>query len=468
MLDSIIAFMNDDPSLVASVVIGSLVAIAILIWGMMWSSRSSQTEAPPPRRTRRSPKPGSKPIPPPAPAPEDYSVEEIDDVLDAEPKIAYDQHPAEASREVSVGAEKEDHYVVTVHYGTDREDAGVEKEPDERFNCNRARPAPGQPIVTYGSCDVSIPKTHKVGKLEAPSWYQSAQPSKHVLLLSLLSKDAATFFDDVKKAAGDRKQAFVFVHGFSVSFEDAARRTAQLAFDLKFDGAPIFFSWPTEVVGFTNPDPTAYSEAENNARWATQHFRTFLQDVIQKTGAETVHLIAHSMGNRVVSDALMELYWSLTDDEKACIGEVILTAPDIDADVFVDQIAPRITSMNSRVTLYASDRDRALASSKTMHGYPRIGDYGALALMHALPAKMDVVDASLVDTDSFGHSYYGNSESVISDLCHVVLTGSRAPHRTLTLDGLKTANGEDVWRAKRETQLETVWASVSKDIGKLA
>lgn len=388
--------------------------------------------------------------------------------FEAEPKIAYDRSPAEASREVSVGVDHEDHFVVTVHYGTDREDTGAESDPDDRFNCDRARPTDPSAIVTYGSCTVSIPKTHQVGKLEAPSWLRSAQPSKHVLLLGLETMDAAAFFEAVKKATGTRKQAFVFVHGFSVSFEDAARRTAQLAFDLKFDGAPIFFSWPTEVVGFTNPDPTAYSEAENNARWATQHFRVFLQDVIRKTGAETVHLIAHSMGNRIVSDALMELFWSLTDAEKNRIGEVILTAPDIDADVFVDQIAPRITAMNSRVTLYASDRDRALASSKTVHGYPRIGDFGAIQLMHALPARLEVVDASLVDTDSFGHSYYGNSESVISDLCHLVLTGSRAHGRTLTLDGMKTAKGEALWRVKRETQLDQVWASVSKDIGTLA
>jgi esterase/lipase superfamily enzyme len=36
------------------------------------------------------------------------------------------------------------------------------------------------------------------------------------------------------------KDAFVFIHGYNVSFEDAARRTGQFAYDLKFVGAPIF------------------------------------------------------------------------------------------------------------------------------------------------------------------------------------------------------------------------------------
>lgn len=42
------------------------------------------------------------------------------------------------------------------------------------------------------------------------------------------------------------RRAFIFVHGFNNSFEDAARRTAQIAFDVKFDGVPLFYSWPSK------------------------------------------------------------------------------------------------------------------------------------------------------------------------------------------------------------------------------
>ncbi|SIT51767.1 conserved hypothetical protein [Paraburkholderia piptadeniae] len=33
----------------------------------------------------------------------------------------------------------------------------------------------------------------------------------------------------------------LFIHGYNVSFEDAAMRTAQMAYDLDFAGAPVFF-----------------------------------------------------------------------------------------------------------------------------------------------------------------------------------------------------------------------------------
>jgi esterase/lipase superfamily enzyme len=41
------------------------------------------------------------------------------------------------------------------------------------------------------------------------------------------------------------KSVLLFVHGFNVTFTDAALRTAQLAHDLSFGGVPFFFSWPS-------------------------------------------------------------------------------------------------------------------------------------------------------------------------------------------------------------------------------
>ena len=69
-----------------------------------------------------------------------------------------------------------------------------------------------------------------------------------------------------------------------------------------------------------------------------------------------------------------------------------------------------------------------------------------------------------VDTDVLGHSYYGNAESVISDICHVVTTRTRAPHRSLTLLQGQATSGEDFWKVKRETSLEAVWAAISQGI----
>ena len=41
-----------------------------------------------------------------------------------------------------------------------------------------------------------------------------------------------------------KDHAVVFVHGYNTAFDYAVYRTAQIAYDLKFDGVPFLFSWP--------------------------------------------------------------------------------------------------------------------------------------------------------------------------------------------------------------------------------
>lgn len=269
--------------------------------------------------------------------------------------------------------------------------------------------------LEYGVCDVSIPKIHQVGQLEAPSIFRldfRETPERHVILAGIKPLESQVFFEGLKTRVDESatKSAFVFVHGFNVTFEDAARRTAQIAYDLKFDGAPIFFSWPSQGGLFK------YTIDETNVMWTVPHLRQFLTEVAERTEARRIHLVAHSMGNRALTSALRDLSF-LPDDKRPRFSEVVLTAPDIDAEVFKKDIAPYIVQTADRVTLYASSNDTALAYSKTVHGYPRAGDSGQELLV--LPG-METVDVSEVDTSLLGHNYYGSNETVLADLIEVL------------------------------------------------
>lgn len=106
--------------------------------------------------------------------------------------------------------------------------------------------------LQLGTCQVSIPRDHQVGEVESPSILRlefREDPERHVVLLDVVSQPAEEFYADLKACVGQsqQKDAFVFVHGFNVTFEDAARRTAQIAYDVKFEGVPIFYSWPSQV-----------------------------------------------------------------------------------------------------------------------------------------------------------------------------------------------------------------------------
>jgi esterase/lipase superfamily enzyme len=265
--------------------------------------------------------------------------------------------------------------------------------------------------LELGFCEVSIPKSHEVGELESPSVLRLdffEDPNRHVVLLGVHHEPAEVFFSNLHNCVSrsSKKSAFVFIHGYNTTFYDAARRTAQIAYDLKFDGAPIFFSWPSQG------KMLQYAVDETNIDWTAPHLLQFLKDVADRSGADQIHLIAHSMGNRAMTAALR----NMAESQKAAkpmFNDVVLTAPDIDAEVFVNDIAPAIAKTAKRVTLYASSNDEALVMSKKVHGYPRAGDSGSQLVV--VPG-IDTIDVSAVDTSLLGHNYYGSNTSVLADL----------------------------------------------------
>jgi esterase/lipase superfamily enzyme len=156
-----------------------------------------------------------------------------------------------------------------------------------------------------------------------------------------------------------------------------------------------------------------------------------------------VYLIAHSMGNRVLTGAFKDL---LTEDltRRRAFREIVLTAPDIDADVFKKQLAPAILGRGPRVTLYASSQDVALAGSRKVHGYRRLGETGSE--LTVLP-DMDTVDASNVKTDFLAHSYFGDSRTVMADLFYLIRKRLK-PDERFALEPVHSTGG-DYWRFKR-------------------
>jgi esterase/lipase superfamily enzyme len=306
----------------------------------------------------------------------------------------------------SLQPHKHEYGVMTVLFATSRELASQPGQP--AFGAKRAAQ------ITYGSCDVSIPREHRMGVLESPSIWRfefRPDPNEHIVLLGTKIEDRDRFFADlVARAAKDGKRStFLFVHGYNVSFEDAARRTAQIAYDLGFKGAPVFYSWPSEG------KEAAYMADEQAVEWAESGLRRFLSDYLNTRGVDNVYVIAHSMGNRALTRALADVLKS-QPALSSKIGEVILAAPDIDADVFRDEIAPRMTEWKRPITLYASSKDRALEASKFVHRYPRAGEAGPAIVV--VPG-VETIDATNRSTDLIDHSYFGDNDSILADMFYM-------------------------------------------------
>jgi esterase/lipase superfamily enzyme len=301
---------------------------------------------------------------------------------------------------------------IQVFYGTNRRPTGAEPDPRhmERFY------GPQNGDLQYGVCRVGIPPSHRYGKIERPSflgfvaWPEN--PAEHVVLRTIEPMRDTAFFTAVKKAtsgpSSSSKEAIVFLHGYNVSFAEAAYRTAQLTNDIEYGGPVFMFSWPSQQ---SFQDYAADLEVVDLSVGA---LATFLQEVASQPEISTFHIVAHSMGNQLLAKALERVSEKLPDAARKKFGEVVMAAPDIDAEVFMKRYTPHVQRCARRVTVYASGNDIALkTSSSARSGRPRVGVNAALT---AGLAWLDSIDASTVDTSLLGHSYFGERSVVMSDI----------------------------------------------------
>ena len=336
------------------------------------------------------------------------------------------EHASRANPNVAKGNEFNQ---VRVFFATDRK---AEPGSEGTFGGDRGTG------LTYGSIFVSIPPQHKIGAIERPSLWRvevSEDPRKHMVITRRAITDRDGFFSDLREtlARGGSESSFLFVHGYNVAFDDAARRTAQITYDLNFRGAPVFYSWPSQAA------VKDYTVDENNVQWSEANLKRFLLDYVKESGAKDIYLIAHSMGNRALTGAVKALFTE-HPEYKGRFKEIILTAPDIDADIFKRDIAPALAAGCDKITLYVSDGDKALLVSKTVHGYPRAGDS---AVGITVAPGIETIDASGLDTSFLEHSYFAESGTVLTDIRKLVLEQLRAAQR-----GLKqlSASGIDYWK----------------------
>ena len=340
--------------------------------------------------------------------------------------------------------------VVPVFYGTDR---GRELNgASTGYGSERAR------RLELGRALVSVPKAHQLPNIERPWVYrlpftqivlhsESEDPRQHFTLKDVrpLSKEEflKLIHERLEASSIYKDHALVFVHGFNTSFEYALYRTAQIAYDIKFDGAPMLYSWPS-MGSLTLHD---YSHDRESSGQAEPYLREFLELVARDTGAKSVSIIAHSMGNQLLLPALRDLKRMAPAD--ITISQVILAAPDVDRDAF-ENIAHELAGISRGVTMLAASNDLALDISRRFWGgVPRAGDVPPDGPL--VTDGIDTIDITAVSTKVFAlnHSGYADTNALLSDIQLLIQTGERPPDKRVPiLERVKTAKGE-YWRYPR-------------------
>jgi esterase/lipase superfamily enzyme len=224
-----------------------------------------------------------------------------------------------------------------------------------------------------------------------------------------------------------KSDLLVFVHGYNVPFEEAACRTAQLTYDLGFEGPASMFVWPS--LG----KKSGYAR---DRQVATDHSPVFFADyltlVSERTKAKRIHVIAHSMGNEVLCRGLEILgkRFASGAGPEVRVTNVVMAAPDVWTDTFTTRFAKPMLGCADHVTLYASSKDLALFLSENVHaGEPRLGSTTREIL---ILARIDTVVADEFANGILNHSYYADVQSVIHDLIALIRLGWRPVQSCLT------------------------------------
>jgi esterase/lipase superfamily enzyme len=318
-------------------------------------------------------------------------------------------------------------------YGTDRKpidpnniSQGFSGEPDDRIH--------------YGSCQVAVPKAHKIGSTSSNWWQDLFGTGDGLQLLNtadwnqprtiLTEMMPTNFWGDLqhtlKHRDPDERMALVFIHDFNVSFEEAALSAAQIGCDLGLPGLTAFYSWPSQG------SLSGYSVDEANIEASEHHIAKFLTDFVAESNAERVHIVAHSMGNRGLLRSLQRVATQFQEQDRLPFGQIFLAAPDEDPFVFRN-LAPVCQTLAERTTLYVSNKGKALSS--TDFSYKR--DFPSYQPGVPLISGVDTVDVSRIDLSLLGHGYYREARPLLEDMYDLLLEGT-APDRRFGLQKIET------------------------------
>ena len=305
-----------------------------------------------------------------------------------------------------------------VFYGTNRKQAITSKatymnEPDTEDK------------LSVGVCEVAVHIDSQESGLPLLK-YLGSWTDRFYTVQSLKPLSAEEWKHELSSTDGST-DALLFIHGYNTSFDESCRRAAQLAYDIRFSGRILLYSWPSADRFFL------YTYDEEMARLSKHDFVQFLNMIGATPGIRRVHIVAHSMGNRLLVAALDDS--DLGQPFRTRLGKVVFAAPDENVLIFHQNV----DKANIEKTMYASDHDLMLQLSKIFHDYKRAGD--AKPVIEILKGG-DSIDASAADTSLLGHSYVDSSQMLITDL-HSLIINNEAPDQRVGLS--KDATGV-YWR----------------------
>jgi esterase/lipase superfamily enzyme len=167
----------------------------------------------------------------------------------------------------------------------------------------------------------------------------------------------------------------------------------------------VLFSWPSQG------QVAAYGADKDSASYSRDYLISLLAMLTSSPKVGDVLVVAHSMGAKLLVDALQQLRAQGKNQVIARLGRVVLAAPDINAQAFRTQ-TQAIGPLKPPLLVLVSKDDGALQLSRALGGggVPRVGAVDVnnpIVQEAAQKAKVQVVDISQLDSqDGLKHDQF--------------------------------------------------------------
>ena len=282
----------------------------------------------------------------------------------------------------------------------------------------------------------------RFGRFSPPETIKPAKGDKQ-LVVPLAFQEEDAWWAGLRDAANLRNgRVLLYVHGYRETLQTTARDAVQIGAMSNFDGPIIHYSWPSQG------NLLSYAVDETNMYWDERNFRNFLTKLARAEWVKEIVIVSHSLGARLVTPAVEYVDRTSSNADSSNISNIILASPDVDRedferDIAEEVLAARRVNNDRRVTVYASLNDRALAVSRAVHGYPRLGSpycfspfeakdlkakglpqrcFATKTKYQTEPAKtgFTIIDTTDVSGGGAGHSDYLRSLAVCKDFAAVV------------------------------------------------
>lgn len=287
--------------------------------------------------------------------------------------------------------------------------------------------------LRLGRADIWLPKLVEDGgereRGETPHAQGTAPQdtdklAEYVFLTRITTNGRETFTATLQDAIyyDGTDSVLLFVHGFNVKFDEALVRAAQLSNDLsrddRFDiGIPVLYSWPS--AGALSLED--YQGDRARSLGAAPYLEEFLDILTEDLDVSRINIIAHSMGNRVLTTALEDYARDYLERHNRDDLEfrILLVAADVERDIF-DAANGVFDNLDANVTIYTSDTDRALHISNIVNAnqQKRLGDTDTNRPYIRTAQNYQTIDATAVTTELFGvgHNYYSDNPTILWDM----------------------------------------------------